>query len=91
MLTFSLFTLLDRDVSEKMYGYLSKTILDGSDKVRSSWALKQADNWKHLIWDKYIIVFSVIYHLRLRVAFVFNIDQSYSLSLRITKFSEQTL
>ena len=35
--------------------------LNASDDVCSSWTLAQVDNWKHLISDKYIIVFLLLF------------------------------
>ena len=34
--------------------------LNASDDVCGSWTLAQVDNWKHLISDKYIIVFLLL-------------------------------
>ena len=62
ILTFPLYAYyrLDRDASKKMYGLLSATILNASDDVCSSWTLAQVDSRKHLISDKYIIVFLLL-------------------------------
>ena len=53
----SVYFRLERNASKEMHGLLSATTLNGSDNVCSSWSLAQADSWKHLISDKYILVF----------------------------------
>ena len=51
---------------QRIYGLLSAAILNGSDNGCSSWTMAQVDNWKHLISDKYIILFLFLCNLPFR-------------------------